>query len=92
MKGTIIKKFRDKVTKSVYAAGDTIERDEARIAEINKAEGGPFIVVVDDAGTESEKETSGSTTEGEADDPGTEDDPAAAKKTGRTSRSKKAKE
>ncbi len=94
MKGKIIKKFRDKITRSVYAAGDTIERDEARIAEINKAEGGPFIVVIDDTGAESENEAPAAKAEGEneAAVPKAEAASAAEEAPGGKNRSKKAKE
>ncbi len=94
MKGKIIKKFRDKITRSVYAAGDTIERDEVRIAEINRAEGGPFIVVIDDTGAESENETPAAKAEGETETavPEAEAELPAEETPGRKNRSKKAKE
>lgn len=92
MKGIVIKKFRDKITRSVYAAGDTIERDEARITEINQVQGGPFIEVIDDAENVSENETSGTKAESGSSAPAPEGDTAAGEKAARTPRSKKAKE
>jgi hypothetical protein len=81
MKGKVLKKFRDKQTKSIYAVGDVIERDEARIAEINKVKGGPFIAVIEEA--ESTGESSAAADENA---------PAAGEKKSRTPRSKKTKE
>ena len=92
MKGKVIKKFRDKETKSIYAVGDTIERDEARIAEINKVGGGPFIKVLSATEATVETEASEPETTEESADTDAEGEPAATRKKTRTTRAKKTKE
>jgi|GEM_PF-5421047 len=91
MKGKVLKKFRDKITRSIYAVDDVIERDETRITEINKADGGPFIAVIEEPGTKSndKPDTESKKKPGVSEN---ESDKAEPDKPPRTSKSKKAKE
>lgn len=55
MKATVIKTFRDKLTKAVRRKGDVVEVTLERFEEVNSAAQGPFLAVEEPSGEQKQE-------------------------------------